>query len=144
MSQGVAQKIIQRCTQFDPAQRYQSVEALMKEIQKLPERFPVEKKTLRLERHRTYRHNHNKKTRRLFSDRKGISGEGVSGWRKWLPPGFRTLKFWKMCVAGLAAGCCFWCWCCSGLIMEGYIESFHLYESHRSVGKYWDTLYGRS
>lgn len=101
MSQGIAQEIIQKCTQFDPARRYQSVDALMKEIQKLPERFPVEKTTLSLEKRQTYRHNHNKKDRRPFSGREGISGDGVSGWRKWLPPGFRTLKLWKMCVAGL-------------------------------------------
>ena len=99
MSQGIAQEIIQKCTQFDPARRYQSVDALMKEIQKLPERFPVEKTTLPLEKHQTYRYKHNKKDRRSFSERGEISGEGVSGWRKWLLPGFRTLKLWKMCVA---------------------------------------------
>ena len=101
MSQGVAQEIIQKCTQFDPARRYQSVDVLMKEIQKLPERFPVEKTTLSLEKRQIYRSNHNKKAGRSFSDRGGISGEGVTGWCKWLPPGFRTLKLWKMCIAGL-------------------------------------------
>ena len=101
VSQGVSQNIIQKCTQFNPERRYQNVEALMKDIQKLPERFPVEKTTLHLEKHQAYRHNHNKKARKSVSDRNGISEEGVSGWRKWLPPGFRTLKLWKMCIAGL-------------------------------------------
>jgi len=96
VSQGVSQNIIQKCTQFNPERRYQSVEALRKDIQKLPERFPVEKTTLPLEKHQTYRYNQNKKTKRSFSDRKG-----VSGWQKWLPPGFRTLRLWKMCMAGL-------------------------------------------
>ena len=96
VSQGVSQNIIQKCTQFNPERRYQSVEALMKDIQKLPERFPVEKTMLHLEKHQAYRHNHNKKVRRSFSN-----GEAVTGWRKWLPPGFRTLKLWKMCIAGL-------------------------------------------
>lgn len=94
MSQGVAQKIIQKCTQFDPAQRYQSVEALMREIQKLPERFPVEKSVQQPVKKQVFFRN--KESQKSFSLK-----DGVSGWRKWLPPGFRTLKLWKICVADL-------------------------------------------
>ena len=98
MSQGVSQNIIQKCTQFDPARRYQSVEALRKDIQKLPERFPVGKSVQQTAKNQPFFHNNhsNKNGRKSFVDR-----EEISGWCKWLPPGFRTLKLWKMCIAGL-------------------------------------------
>lgn len=96
VSQGVSQNIIQKCTRFNPEQRYQSVEALMKDIQKLPERFPVEKSVQQTVKHQSFFHNNKKKDRKSFPTQKEISG-----WRKWLPPGFRTWKPWKMCIAGL-------------------------------------------
>ncbi len=95
VSQGVSQNIIQKCTQFNPERRYQSVEALMKDIQKLPERFPVEKTVQQTVKKQNFFHN-KKKAGKSF-----VAREAVNGWRKWLPPGFRTLKLWKMCIAGL-------------------------------------------
>lgn len=96
VSQGVSQNIIQKCTQFNPERRYQNVEALMKDIQKLPERFPVEKSVQQTVKNQSFFHNNKKKDRKSFPTQKEISG-----WRKWLPPGFRNLKPWKMCIAGL-------------------------------------------
>ncbi|MGN0266403.1 MAG: serine/threonine protein kinase [Lachnospiraceae bacterium] len=86
MHQGTAENIIRKCTQFDPARRYQHVETLMHDIQKLSER-PVSKSA-------------------------GQQPQ-ATGWRFWLPPGFRTLKTWKMITAGIVY--VFTIWICLSL-----------------------------
>ena len=106
---GTAGKIIEKCTRFDPNLRYQSIEEFMQDLKRLPE---AEKYVAQDE------HTANK----LESE--GLTGKGESAdayrehpsyhtvtqhkdkkkkhsWTFWLPPGFRTLKLWKMCVSGL-------------------------------------------
>ncbi len=107
--EGTAGKLIEKCTRFDPNLRYQSIEEFMQDLKRLPE---AEKYVAQDE------HSANK----LESE--GLTGKGESAdayredpsyhtvtqhkdkkkkhsWTFWLPPGFRTLKLWKMCVGGL-------------------------------------------
>lgn len=107
--EGTAGKIIEKCTRFDPNLRYQSIGEFMQDLKRLPE---AEKYVVQDE------HIANK------VESEGLTGKGEGtdayrehpsyhsatqhkdekkkhSWTFWLPPGFRTLKLWKMCVGGL-------------------------------------------
>lgn len=69
-------KIIEKCTRMEPANRYQNVDEILYDLnQKLP------KSTLKKARVPASRVN------------------GPRGWKSYLPPGFRSLTWWKMMLA---------------------------------------------
>lgn len=109
MSQGIAQNIIEKCTQYELEKRYQNVGTLMRDIQKLPERFPTEKQWKQKEQ-KVQAAAGEKITVKVSKKRKNSnrSEKCVPGWCRWLPPGFRTLKRWKMCLAGIVYAFALW------------------------------------
>lgn len=106
--EGAAGKIIEKCTRFDPNLRYQSVGELVQALKQLPEagnyvtqdkqipnREASERLNRKSERANSYKEHSSYHTARQHKDKKKHS------WTFWLPPGFRTLKLWKMCMGGL-------------------------------------------
>lgn len=107
--EGAAGKIIEKCTRFDPNLRYQSIGEFMRELKRLPESEKyvardehtankVESEGLigRGENADAYRKNPSYHTDTQHKDK-----NKKHCWTFWLPPGFRTLKLWKICVGGL-------------------------------------------
>ena len=118
---GVAEDIIRKCTQFNPTRRYQSVDALRREIQKLPERFPEDSESQKQNQRNSNIQNFNskklnqknqkKKERQILNQCHNDNTERrtpPAGWRFWLPPGFRSGKIWKMLLAGVVYAFALW------------------------------------
>lgn len=72
---GEAEHIIRKCTQFEPSKRYQNINKLIRDIQRLPQNSPAGLKKPR---------GTGKDSQWIFS---------------YLPPGFRTGRLWKMILA---------------------------------------------
>ena len=106
--EGAAGKIIEKCTRFDPNLRYQSIGEFMQDLKQLPE---AEKNVISdrvLQKNEIYEGTTKESTstyKECFSyqaERKRKDEKKKKHSRTfWLPPGFRTLKLWKMCVGGL-------------------------------------------
>ena len=106
--EGAAGKIIEKCTRFDPNLRYQSIGEFMQDLKQLPE---AEKNVISdrvLQKNEIYEGVTKESTstyKECFSyqaERKRKDEKKKKHSRTfWLPPGFRTLKLWKMCVGGL-------------------------------------------
>lgn len=90
---GVAEDILRKCTQFRPTRRYQTVAALERDLRRLPGCLPQEPNS----------QEGNKRSVHAVPDR------NLPGWRRWLPPGFRTGKIWKMILAIVIYPIAFYC-----------------------------------
>lgn len=113
--EGAAGKIIEKCTRFDPKLRYQSIRELMQDLKQLleaeknviPDRVIQKNKIyegVTKESADAYKECFSYQTDRKRKNEK----KKKHSWTFWLPPGFRTLKRWKMCVGGLVYALAFY------------------------------------
>ena len=107
---GPAGNIILKCTRFDPKLRYQSIGEFLQDLRRLPEaeKYVAQDEHIanKAESEGLIRKGkgtgmYRKKSSYYTATQRKEEKKNKHSWTFWLPPGFRTLKLWKMCVGGL-------------------------------------------
>lgn len=123
--EGIWKPVIQKCIQFDPKNRYQTIQELIQEIRALSQ-VENEDHTLWEEGivKNTEQHEENTCEKKISEEgyisarthsrkNKDHSEKELSdhmpGLRAWLPPGYRSGTWWKMILAAIGYLMVFWC-----------------------------------